>query len=73
MRMAADGNTLSSTVTSRAHLIATENRLPTKKTCFPLNPSPHLRRPGGVQSDACAESESRTISVNDAKLGSVGN
>jgi hypothetical protein len=73
MRMAAGGNMRSSTVTSSAHLLATENHLSTKKSCFLMCHPFQLRKQGGFLSNAYVENERFGISLNDAKHGSVGN
>jgi hypothetical protein len=73
MRMAADGNMRLSTVTSVAHLLATENHLSTKKSCFLMSLPFQLRRQDGFLGNAYAENERLGISVNDAEHGSVGN
>lgn len=61
MRMAVGGNMRSSTVTSSAHLMATENHLSTKKSCFLTSLPLQLRRPDGFLGDACAANEAQSM------------
>jgi hypothetical protein len=57
MRMAADGNMRSSTVTSGAYPLATENRPSTKKSYFLMSLPIRLRRPDGFLGDVYAGNE----------------
>jgi len=68
MRMAVGGNMRSSTVTSGAHLLATENHLSAKKSSFLMSLPLRLRWPDGSLGDACTENELYTASLEQGAL-----